>query len=478
MSGGTDHTTHHHTEPPVAETTGTGGLMTNDTVPIEEIRTKAIDVLRLNDLGTMTSAGPNLYPHQWSWDAAFVAIGLARFDVPRAVTELQTVLDAQWSTGMLPHIVFSEDDANYFPGFDRWGTAAAAARPDGVKCSGICQPPVHAIALRHIVDRGRENGGADEAAAEAFLRSSFDGWYAWHRWLATVRDPDGVGLVEIHHGWESGFDNSPRWDGPYSRVVPGPMEPFTRRDTSHVGNHDERPDDAEYQKYLWLVHQMASVGFDDELVERTVDFRVRDVFFSGIMAAASDVLADLGEEIGRDAEAAELRGTARRFRDGVASTVDPATGLARDYDVLAEEWIATPTVSGFAPLVAGGEPGLLDEQRALLEGPDWMGHPSLRFPLPPSTSPSSPAFRRRTYWRGPVWPFLNLLLDWACTRDGQTGLHEKLRSASLEQLADLTFGEYYEPVTGEPLGSLAQAWTAAAALEWIGQVEPSLSGRR
>jgi glycogen debranching enzyme len=35
-------------------------------------------------------------------------------------------------------------------------------------------------------------------------------------------------------------------------------------------------------------------------------------------------------------------------------------------------------------------------------------------------------------------------------------------------LADLQFGEYYEPFTGEPLGSLAQAWTAAAALEWMG----------
>ncbi|MFI7483962.1 MGH1-like glycoside hydrolase domain-containing protein [Kocuria sp. M1R5S2] len=443
--------------------------MNTETVALDEIRTRAIEVLRLNDLGTMTTAAPDLYPHQWSWDAAFVAIGLARFDVPRAITELRTVIDAQWSTGMLPHIVFSDDDTRYFPGFDRWGTAGAAARPEGVRSTGICQPPVHAIALRHVVDRARENGGADQAAAESFLRESFDGWYAWHRWLAGVRDPEGVGLIEIHHGWESGFDNSPRWDGPYARVVPGDVEPFVRKDTQHVGNVDERPDDAEYTKYLWLVQQMASVGFDDELVERTVDFRVRDVFFSGIMAAASEVLAGLGEEIGRHAEARELRETARRFRDGVASTVDPDTGLARDYDVLARQWISTATVSGFAPLVAGGDADLLDRQRSLLQGPDWMGHPSLRFPLPPSTSPSSPAFRPRTYWRGPVWPFLNLLLGWAGARNGQFDLDEQLRSVSLQQLSDLAFGEYYEPLTGEPLGSLSQAWTAAAALEWVGQ---------
>ncbi|WP_285318848.1 glycogen debranching protein [Pseudarthrobacter sp. lyk4-40-TYG-27] len=434
----------------------------------EELRSAAIDVLKINDLGTMTSAAPNLYPHMWSWDAAFVAIGLARTNVPRAVTELRSLLSAQWSTGMIPHIVFSDNDTGYFPGFDRWGTADAAALPAGIRSSGICQPPVHAIALRHIVDRGRENGGADQEAAEEFLAESFDGWLAWHRWLATVRDPDGVGLVEIHHGWESGFDNSPRWDGPYSRIVPGTVPAYTRRDVLHVADASERPDDAEYTKYLWLVQQMAEVKFDDAAVQDVVDFRVRDVFFSAIMAASSEVLAGLALELGREQDALELQGTAARFRAGVASTVDPETGLARDYDVLAKEWIGTETVSGFAPLVAGGDTALLAAQRDLLRGPRWMGFPDLRFPLPPSTSPASDAFRPRTYWRGPVWPFLNLLLGWASARDGATGLFAELRSASLQQLSDLQFGEYYEPFTGEPLGSLAQAWTAAAALEWMG----------
>lgn len=443
--------------------------MTNETaVHPQALRDAAIDVLRLNDLGTMTSAAPNLYPHMWSWDAAFVAIGIARYDVPRAITELRTLLAAQWSTGMIPHIVFSDNDTGYFPGFDRWGTRNAAALPAGIKSSGICQPPVHAIAVRHILDRARERGGSDQEAAESFLRESFDGWLAWHRWLSEVRDPEQVGLIEIHHGWESGFDNSPRWDGPYSAIKPGKLEPFTRRDTQHVADVSERPDDAEYAKYLWLVQQMASVGFDDQAVQEIVDFRVRDVFFSGIMAASSEVLADLADEIGRP-ETTELRQMAARFSAGVAATVDPATGLARDFDVLAGEWISTDTVSGFAPLVSGGAPELMARQRAILQGADWMGYPKLRFALPPSTSPTSPAFRPRTYWRGPVWPFLNLLLGWACKRDEQADLHQTLRAESLRQLSDLTFGEYYEPFTGEPLGSLAQAWTAAAALEWLGE---------
>jgi glycogen debranching enzyme len=37
----------------------------------------------------------------------------------------------------------------------------------------------------------------------------------------------------------------------------------------------------------------------------------------------------------------------------------------------------------------------------------------------------------------------------------------------LEQLTAGGFAEYYEPFTGEPIGSLAQSWTAAVALDFL-----------
>jgi hypothetical protein len=331
--------------------------MTSTILDSDTMHEAAVNVLRRNDLGRITSAAPDLYPHQWSWDAAFVGIGLARVDVPRAIIELRSLLAAQWSTGMLPHIVFAATSGDYFPGPERWDTDRIPARPPGLRTSGICQPPVHAIAVRHILDRGRENGGRDRELAEEFAADTFDGWLAWHRWLVRERDPDGVGLVEIHHGWESGFDNSPRWDGPYSRVVPGPLAPFVRRDTRHVASPAERPTDREYARYLWLIEQMRSVDYDDRRVREVIDFRVRDVFFSAILAAASEVLAGVGDELGRSADAAELRAVAARFRAGVAATVDPRPGLARDQDVRTGGWLGPLTIAGFAPLVAGAGPG-------------------------------------------------------------------------------------------------------------------------
>jgi hypothetical protein len=425
-------------------------------------------VLRTNDRGHMTVAAPRLYPHLWSWDAAFVSIGLSKLSVERAVTELRTLLGAQWSTGMIPHIVFG-NDRDYFPGPDRWGTDSAAGAPAGIATSGICQPPVHAIAVAEVVAQGRRLGGTDRLVAEEFLRETFDQWFNWHAWLAAARDPHGHGMVEIHHGWESGLDNSPRWDHSYAMVEPGEIEPVVRTDLRHVTDHSQRPSDYEYRQYAWLIDQMRSVGYDDVAMRASVDFRVRDVLMSAILAVASDVLAELGESIGRHAQAHWLRATADRFRLGVTRAVSTVTGLARDFDVRTGEWIHTATVAGFAPLLCSSDRALRDRQLRILTGPQWMAHPSLKFALPTSTSPSSPAFRRTTYWRGPVWPVITWLLAWGLRRHGDESLAQQLRLTSLRQLAHEDFAEYYDPFSGFALGSRNQSWTAAVALDWLSE---------
>jgi len=424
-----------------------------------------------NDIGTMITAAPRLYPHMWSWDTAFISIGLAHLNVDRATRELATLLAAQWRTGMLPHIVFSED-GGYFPGPERWGAAELNAdAPDTPRTSGICQPPVHAIALRRIVDIGRAGSAADAAAADRLLT---DGWpilYRWHEWLVRHRDPHATGLLSIVHGWESGMDNSPRWDAPYAGVVPGPdLPPYVRLDRDLVGSGDtERPSDAEYDRYLWLIEQMRKVRYDADAVVRTSSFLVGDVFVTALFALASEVLATLGEESDQPAwQVKQLRGWAHRSRRAVAHAYDPATGLARDRDLRTGDWLATNSIAGFAPLLCGG----LDEpaETALLAkicGPDWAGHPDLFAAIPPSVSPNDPGFRPREYWRGPVWPVIAWLFGWAFEQRGWTDQAADLRAACLRLVADGTFAEYYHPLTGEPLGSKQQSWTATVVLDWL-----------
>ena len=436
-----------------------------------QLAARAAYLLRGNDLGVMTTAAPLLYPHMWSWDAAFVAIGLAPLSVERAVVELDTLLSAQWANGMIPHIVFAKEDDGYFPGPARWACSALSAdAPRNRDTSGITQPPVHAIAVERILDHARRRGRSTRQVAEAFLDRRWADLVRWHRWLAEARDQHGRGRITLYHGWESGMDNSPRWDTAYANVVPGVVPEYQRKDNMIVMDPSQRPTNDEYDRYLWLLEEMKTARYDDELLPKVMSFVVEDTFVSAIFSLACEVLANIGEDYSRPhADVRDLYSWAQRFRSGVVESTDERTGAARDFDVRSEKWIATETVAQFAPLLCGGLPH--DRERALLrllEGPRFCGHPDLRFALIPSTSPVSRDFRPREYWRGPVWPVMTWLFAWAFARRGWAERSRTLSREGLRQASDGTFAEYYEPFTGEPLGSMQQSWTAAAVLDWLG----------
>ncbi|GAA3819766.1 MULTISPECIES: glycogen debranching protein [Amycolatopsis] len=430
---------------------------------------RAARVLRDNDTGAVITAAPRLYPHMWSWDAAFISIGLARLDLPRAVAELETLFKAQWRNGMVPHIVFTDDDA-YFPGPDRWGTDTAVDGPRDVRTSGICQPPVHAIAVQRMLEIARTSSPEDRADAERFARSIWPRLYSWHRWLVEYRTPGSSGLIAIVHGWESGMDNSPRWDVPYAAVNPGDeLPPYVRKDVRVIGDPSERPTDKEYDRYLWLIEEMRRAGYDQKEIVRRSSFLVGDVFITALFAVSCDVLIELGTEFGQaEDKLADLALWASRARDAVAASCHAVSGMARDRDLRANRWLDTQTIAGFAPLLCGGAPDEVQLRLlSLLDSDRWCGHPGLLAPVPPSVSPMRPGFNPRQYWRGPQWPVVNWLFGWAFERRGWHERARKLREAGLRLTDDGAFGEYYEPFTGEPLGSTDQSWTAAVVLDWL-----------
>ena len=176
---------------------------------------------------------------------------------------------------------------------------------------------------------------------------------------------------------------------------------------------------------------------------------------------------DLGA-VGHDQHLRIHRQPRGHFARGVAASVDPTLGLALDTDLRTGLTMPVETVAGFAPLLCGGLSGP-DEARMvdLLRSARWTGHPDLRHAVIPSTSPASSDFRPRAYWRGPSWPVVNWLFVWALGLRGRHDVAEPLREAALEQLAEGSFAEYYEPLTGEPLGSARQSWTAAAVLDLL-----------
>ncbi len=436
----------------------------------------AAGVLRRNSLESWTKPAPNLYPHQWSWDSAFIALGLAHLDNRRAVRELETLFAGQWSTGKVPHVIFNPDapPKSYFPDAERWDSSALSEHaPRSARTSGLCQPPVHAIAVSRIWETAR---GKDERHAErarAFLRGNYPRLFAWHRYLATSRDPEGSGLVTIYHPWESGTDNSPRWDDALDGVEVGEVPPYPRHDLQHVRDPSERPSVREYDRYLWLLELLKRANYDEATVYETHPFLVKDVLFSAILVAANEALLEIAEVVeAPDEERALVVRWVERARRGLEGCWDENLGLCVDYDVRGARYARVRTVAGLAPLIAGGiTSGRLRTQLDVLESPHFAGYPGLKWPLPPSTSPDEPGFHPRSYWRGPTWPVANWLIWWSLLRAGEEDRAARLRRASLDQLADGGFAEYFEPFTGEALGSDDQSWTAAVALDMLAAEE-------
>jgi hypothetical protein len=424
-------------------------------------------------MGGWTRPASGLYPHQWSWDSGFTAIGLAHLDTRRAARELLTLFDHQWKTGKVPHIVFNPDAPpdSYFPGPEHWACAAASpdAPPTPPYTSCLCQPPVHAIATLRVWEVAKGEGGEEVDEARAFLRLIYPKLLLWHRYLMTHRDPEGSGLVTIYHPWESGTDNSPRWDAALEAVEVGDLPPYPRYDLRHVANPSERPTGADYDRYLWLVKLIKKAGCDEESIYRAHPFLVKDVLFSAILVAANEALLEIAALVGAKAgDRTLIADWIARGHRGLNSLWDPKLGLSLDYDLRAGRPLRARTVAGFAPLIAGRQsPERLETLIAALESSAFLGHPWLRWPVPPSTSPLEEGFRRRSYWRGPTWPVVNWLLWWSLRRAGVSEHARRLRQASLQQLMTGGLGEYFDPFTGELLGANDQSWTAAVALDWL-----------
>ncbi len=113
------------------------------------------------------------------------------------------------------------------------------------------------------------------------------------------------------------MDNSPRWDSAYANVVPGNVPEYQREDNTIVTDASQRPSDLEYDRYLWLLEEMKSARYDDELLPKVMSFAVEDVFVSAILSVACTVLAEIGEDYKRPhADVKDLYAWAERFRSG------------------------------------------------------------------------------------------------------------------------------------------------------------------
>ncbi len=245
----------------------------------------------------------------------------------------------------------------------------------------------------------------------------------YDEWCARERDRDGDGLMSLLHRWE-GWDTSPRWD--------------------------------------W--------GMDVEPVD-----------VNAMYAAQKIAIVNIARELGDDAlsthYARDAERTARAIREKMWDA-DAQTFF--DLQGADEMKVRVRTPAAFITLpfgIATREQAQLLITQLLSPELFWS-----RFPIP-TVALDEPSFNSSDYWRGPVWINQNWMVIDGLRRYGRDDAAAQLVQRTLALLARdgaPTSNEYFNPLTGDPLGAVDLGWTGLCndlIVRHLCGVQPSLTSR-
>ncbi len=422
-----------------------------------DLISRAKGILAINDLGNFTRPAPRQYPHQWNWDAAVIALGLSRFNLPRALQEIRSLLKGQWRDGMVPHIVYHTGPSDYFPTPDFWQIEGSPDAPN-IPTSGITQPPLLSSIVRTIHDR---------TPIKDFIQEVYPALLHWHRWFHTDRDADGSALACLVHPWESGTDDSPRWLAAMSHFIPHDLPPYQRRDNVHVSG-SQRPNQVDYDRFIHLVNLFRVNRYNSKTMLASSPFLVQDILTNSILHRADQDLRALAVELGEPT--LEIDGWIHQVASIFTERFwDETAGLYYDFDRRLGSPIKVNTGLTFLPLYAG----LANQNQArrlvedhLLNPAEYLPGPQVSYSIT-STSRTEPTWEARRYWRGPVWIILNWLVAGGLSRYGYTSLANTIQQDSIKLIEQAGFWEYFDASDGSGCGSPDFSWSAALAIELL-----------
>ncbi len=352
-------------------------------------------------------AAPNstVYPWQWLWDSCFhVLVWLALGDGDRARRELAVALAAQTPSGFVPHMHYIRQ-----PGFheDLWGRSGD---------SSITQPPMYGHAVAELVRAGEPVDGEVVDRATAGL---------WFLLRGRRRDPSG--LVRACHPWETGADDSPRWD-------------------------DHCPGGFDRDRWRSVKNRLASTietGSDGEAVANPV-FAVAPAGFNALVAFnARELVTVTGDD--------DLAAAADELVDALAEQWDDDLGTWVDAGATADGSGRVRTLDALLPLLVEDDGRRTDRVVAQLLDPLAHGGPA----GPTGVHRAESVFDPNAYWRGPVWPQLAYLMVRAVAPHSP-GAAELLVRTTVAGAWASGMAEYWNPDTGAGLGAVPQSWTGLA----------------
>lgn len=433
----------------------------------DDLLAHAKTVLNENDKGNYTIPAHGLYPHQWLWDSCFIAIGQRHYDVERAKIEILSLLRGQWKNGMLPHIIFTPGKkVAMHEGV--WQSWLSPLSPDDVSTSGITQPPMLAEAIVRIGEK------LPLTERRSWYRQVWPNLLAYHEWMYHERDPHGEGLTLQIHPWETGTDNTPPWMEllgehllPWwirmmAKLHLDGMVSWFRSDTRYVPARERLSNVEALALYDTQLRLRRKAYNTDKILDHSL-FTVEDLTFNCILIRAnthlrhiaSSLREDIPEELAKRMELAEK---------ALEELWDPYTEQYYSRDFITHRLLKQPSVATLLPLYAG----TISEERAkllvkMLENEHIFG---TAYPIP-STPRNSTWFDPICYWQGPSWVNTNWLIIDGLERYGFKEHAAALRDSTLEMVGKSGYFEYFNPLTGDGLGTDNFSWTAALIIDLL-----------
>ncbi len=419
----------------------------------ELLDTQAMEILQKNDRGGYTVPTARLYPYQWNWDSAFVALGFGTFDRERAWTELELLLEGQWQNGMVPSILFRHDDPDYFPGPSVWQTQSMHTPQPPMPSTGVSQPPILACVMRQLVDSG---DNTDLQHASQLFEQTFN----WHKWYQTQRSVNGV--VCTVHPWETGRDNCPDWElGLDSMAVDSELEPYQRMDIKHA-NPEQRPSKEQYDKFISIVKFGREQQWNQRVLTDDGPFLMADPGIHFILLRANKDLLAIARRLKLTDAIAELETMIDAGERATDYFWNESLGAFTARNIKTGEFSNGLSNASVLCFFAGS--GSKQQQQLTIEHLQRIQR-QVRF-LMPSWDPAADMFDAQRYWCGPVWPQMNYLVSMGLEEQGYDVLAKAIRGDMTALIRQSGFYECFNPVTGDGCLGTDFSWTAAIWLAW------------
>ena len=389
-----------------------------------------------------TCPNPERYEWQWLWDSCFHAVIWAELgQADRGLLELETLLATMEPTGFLPHMNYVADPA---AAQEFWGRAGA---------SSITQPPMFGHAIAELVRRGADVPEGLAAKAAAALR-----FFLAHR----IGEPSGLAI--LCHPWESGADDSLRWDSFYP--VPYGYPSWQSEKTKLLESIQRDSYGTPLSNPLFPAESAwftAVIAFNIAELASTTD---------AIAATEADGLVEAVENSWDDdlrtwVDAVTNEIPDASIEDVQARRIDAVTSESQISDDSAGEkgspssTSSAPTLEALLGILADHNEDRLAKVCEDLFNPQKYGAPY----GPAGASQSHEAYDGHGYWRGAAWPQLTYLLSHALQAKGRHKEAQLLNTQLQNGAIASGFAEHWHPRTAHPDGATPQSWTALAAIQ-------------